>query len=74
MSTWILVWFVVAVVSTVALVACGIAMVRHIMLIGRTARQTQDEMQPIIEDMSREGRAASEHAAAFSPPRAPNRS
>ena len=74
MSTWIFVWFVVAMVSTVALVACGIAMVRHIILIGRTARQMQEETQPIIEDLSREGQRASEHAAALRPPTRANRS
>jgi hypothetical protein len=73
-STWILVWFVVALVSTVALLACAIAMVRHVILVGRTARQMQEETQPIIEDLTREGRRASQHASALRPPTRAKRS
>jgi len=73
-STWILVWFVVALVTTVALLACGIALVRHFILIGRTARRFQEEAQPIVDDMSRGGRRASERAAALRPPTRSHRS
>jgi len=73
-STWILVWFVVALVTTVALLACAIAMVRHIILVGRTARQMQEETQPIVDELSRQGRRASEHASALRPPSRTKRS
>ena len=74
MSTWILVWFIVALVTTVALIAFGIAMVRHLILVGRTARQMQDEAQPIVEELSREGQRASRHAAQLRPLTRNNRS
>jgi hypothetical protein len=73
-STWILVWFVVALVSTAALLAFGIALVRHGILVGRTARQFQEEAQPIVDDVSREGQKASQHAAALRPPSRSHRS
>jgi hypothetical protein len=68
-STWILVWFIVALVTTVALVAFTIALVRHLLLIGRTARQLQDEAQPVLDELSREGDRASRHASALRVPK-----
>jgi hypothetical protein len=65
---WILVWFIVALVTTTALVAFTIALVRHVLLIGRTARQLQDEAQPVLQDLSREGDRASRHVAALQRP------
>jgi hypothetical protein len=67
-STWILVWFIVALVTTAALIAFTVALVRHLLLIGRTARQMQDEAQPILNDLSREGSRASDHIAALPRP------
>jgi hypothetical protein len=67
-STWILVWFIVALVTTTALLAFTIALVRHLLLIGRTARQLQDEAQPILTELSSEGDRASRHVAALQRP------
>ena len=56
-------WFVVAIVTTVALLAVAIALVRQGMGIGRTARRFQEEAQPIVDEVSRGAQDASQHAA-----------
>lgn len=71
MSTWILVWFIAAVVSTSLVLLCVAGLVRHVILLGRTARQMQDELQPIMEAVSREGQRASTRASSLQPPGRP---
>jgi ABC-type protease/lipase transport system fused ATPase/permease subunit len=68
MSTWILVWFVVALVSTVALIVCAIALVRHGLILGRTAKQFQEEAQPEVDEISRQAQKASRHASSLPVP------
>jgi hypothetical protein len=69
-NPWIAVWLVVAIVTTAALIAFGIALGRHVLVLGRTVRRFQEEMQPLAEDVSRQGSRASDHAAKL---RAPGR-
>jgi hypothetical protein len=52
-STWLVVWFVIGLVTTVALIAFFIALGRHALVLGRTAGRMRDEVQPIAEDISR---------------------
>jgi len=47
-GTWLLVWFVIGIVSTVAVIAFLIALIRHLLVLGRTARRMQDELSPIV--------------------------
>ena len=68
MRTWILAWFFVAVVSTSLILLCVVGFARHVILIGRTARQARDEIQPIVDDITRESQRASERASALKPP------
>ncbi|MGZ5212232.1 MAG: hypothetical protein ACXWEJ_02390 [Actinomycetota bacterium] len=63
MAPWLVVWFVVGIVSTVALLACLIGLVRHVLVLGRTVKQLQDEVQPIADDLAEEGQRASAHAS-----------
>lgn len=74
MSTWILVWFIVAVLSTFALLAFLIGLARQVLLVGRTARQAQDELQPMVSQISRDGQRASATAGNLKPPPRKNRS
>jgi hypothetical protein len=67
-NTWIAFWFVIATVTTMALLACAVALVRHVILLGRTARQAQDELQPIADELARQGRRASMRAASLEVP------
>ena len=68
MSPWLIVWYLLAVISVVAVAAFVIALVRQAMLLGRTARRFQEEAQPIVDDLSRESARASERAGSLSPP------
>jgi len=58
-------WFVVAIISTVAVLACLIALLRHLLVLGRTVKQMQDELRPIADDLARERQRASEHVSAI---------
>ena len=74
MSTWILFWFIVAVLTTFALVAFLIGLARQVLLVGRTAKQAQDELQPMVSQISRDGQQAATKAGNLKPPARKNRS
>ncbi len=59
------VWFVVGIVSTMAVLACLIGLVRHVLVLGRTVKQLQDEVKPIADDLARERQRASAHVSAI---------
>jgi hypothetical protein len=65
MAPWLVVWFTVGIVSTVAILACLIGLMRHVLVLGRTVQAFRDEAQPIADDLARERQQASEHAAAI---------
>lgn len=68
MSSWLLFWYLIAAVTTVAVLAFLIALVRQGLLVGRTARRFQEEAQPIVDDLSREAARASDRAGSLTPP------
>jgi hypothetical protein len=57
------VWIIVGVVSTLAIAVVLVGLVRHVLLLGRTLRRFQDEVQPIAEEIAAEGERASSRAA-----------
>ncbi len=65
MAPWLVVWFTIGIASTIAILACLIALMRHLLVLGRTVQRFQEEAQPIADDLSREGQRASEHMAAI---------
>jgi hypothetical protein len=67
-STWLVVWLVVGLVTTVALAACAIWLVRHVLILGRTVGRVQEELSPISEKISRESARASERAVGLRMP------
>jgi hypothetical protein len=67
-SPWLLVWYLVAAVTTVAVLALAIALVRQALLLGRTARRFQEEAQPVVDDLSREAARASDRAGSLTLP------
>jgi hypothetical protein len=67
-SPWLLVWYLIAAVTTTAVLVFAIALVREALLLGRTARRFQEEAQPIVDGVSREASRASERAGALTPP------
>ena len=68
MSLWLLVWYLIAAVTTVAVLVFVIALVREALLLGRTARRLQEEAQPIVDEVSREAARASDRAGSLSLP------
>jgi hypothetical protein len=63
MDTWLVVWFVVGIMSTIAVLAFLIALIRHLLVLGRTARTLQDEVSPIAREISADGQRASQRAS-----------
>ena len=65
MASWLVVWFVVGIVSTVAILACLIGLMGHVLILGRTVKQLQDEVRPIADDLAKEQQRASVHVSAI---------
>ena len=68
MSTWLVVWFIVAIVSTAAVIACLIALVRHVMVLGRSARALQEAVRPLADQIAADGDRASKRSASLQVP------
>jgi hypothetical protein len=67
-STWLVWWFVITILATAAVIAVLIALVRHVLLLGRTARRMQDELSPLADDISSGVADASAKAQSFQSP------
>ena len=52
-STTAVVWLTVGLVTTVAMIAMLVALIRHVLLIGRAAGRLQDEIAPIMAEIDR---------------------
>jgi Na+-transporting methylmalonyl-CoA/oxaloacetate decarboxylase gamma subunit len=52
MTTTALVWLVIGLLTVVAVLALLIALIRHVLVLGRAARRFQEEVTPIAEDIS----------------------
>jgi hypothetical protein len=64
-ASWIVAWFVIGIVSTAAILACLAGLLRHLLILGRSVKQLQAEIQPIADDVAREGQKAGEHTSAI---------
>jgi hypothetical protein len=62
MSTWLLVWIALGAVSTLAVLAFVLALGRHALILGRTARRFQEEVGSVADEVVRERTRASAHA------------
>lgn len=65
MTTPAAVWIIVGVVSTLAIAVVLVGLIRHVLLLGRTLRRFQEEVQPIAEDIAAEGERASSRAGSL---------
>lgn len=59
MTTTALVWLVVGLVSTVAILAMLIALIRHVIVLGRAARRFGAEITPLAQEIGELQAAAS---------------
>jgi hypothetical protein len=57
-----IVWLAVGLVTTLAVVAAGIALARHAILLVRTVARFQQEIKPIADEIASEGSRASSRA------------
>jgi uncharacterized membrane protein len=61
MSTWLVVWIALGAVSTLVVLAFVLALGRHALIVGRTARRFQEEVGSAADEVARERTRASEH-------------
>jgi len=54
MSTPAVVWLVVGLVTTVAMIAVLIGLIRHLLVLGRSLRGFQEAVTPLAEEISAE--------------------
>ena len=62
MSTWLVVWIALGAVSTLVVLAFVIALGRHVLILGRTARRFQEEVGSAAGEVAHERARASEHS------------
>jgi hypothetical protein len=67
-NPWILVWLIVSILTTTALIAFGIALGRHALILGRSVRRFQEEVQPVAEEIASGSNRAAEKASSLQPP------
>ena len=68
MTTTAVVWIVVGLISTAAVAAVLIALVRQLKLLGRTLTRFQEEVQPLADEIAAGTDRASTRASSLSPP------
>jgi uncharacterized membrane protein len=62
MSGWLVVWIALGTVTTLVVLAFVLALGRHVLILGRTARRFQEEVGSVADEVARERARASEHA------------
>ena len=65
MATWIFIWLIVTVLSTIAVMIVLFALWRHASLVGRSAKRLQAELGTLTDDLSRQGARANERASSL---------
>jgi hypothetical protein len=66
MEAWLVVWLVIGLFTTAALLVMLGFLVRHVILLGRTAGRMQDELQPIADEVMAASTQAADAAARLS--------
>ena len=73
MTTTALVWFVVGLLSIAAVAALLIALIRHLIVLGRATKRFQEEVTPLAEEISALSDRASNRSRGRSRRRPPGR-
>ncbi len=60
--SWVLVWLLLGIVTTMVIVVFAISLGRHVLIIGRTARRFREEVGPLATEVERGGSEASDRA------------
>lgn len=61
-------WLIVSLVTLLLVVAFAIALARHGLALGRTAKRMSEEVGPLANEISREAERASTRAGNLEPP------
>jgi hypothetical protein len=68
-STWVFWWLIISILTTVAVMIVLIALARHAMFVGRSAKRFQEEVAPLAEELNRGSAKISEHTSKLEMPR-----
>jgi hypothetical protein len=60
---WLVVWLIVAIITTVALIVVLASLVRQVVLLGRTASRLRHELTPIADEVAAASARAADTAA-----------
>lgn len=66
MEPWLVVWLVVGLITTAAMLVMLGFLVRHVILLGRTVGRMQEELQPIADELAASSARAADAAAGLS--------
>jgi hypothetical protein len=72
--SWVFVWLVLGLLTTMVAAVFAVSLVRHALIIGRTARRFQAEVGPLAAEVGREGSETADRTERLRVPRAPERS
>jgi hypothetical protein len=67
-SSWLIWWFVIVLVTTLVITVVIVGLVRHGLVVGRAAERFQEEIGPLADQIAAEGGRASAHAARLQVP------
>jgi membrane protein required for beta-lactamase induction len=67
-TDWLTWWFILGGAVAVVLIAFLIALIRQVFLLGRTARRMQEELSPVVHDISSQAARASARSSSMKPP------
>ena len=73
MSTWLVVWLVLTLLSFLALAAVLAGLVRQALVLMRSVSRFTEELGPLAGEIGREGERASERGSNLQPPGRPAR-
>jgi hypothetical protein len=73
-STWLIVWLVLTLVSIVAIGAVLAAVVRQALVLSRSVGRFNEEVGPLASEISRDGGRAASRGSQLGPPESTSRS
>ena len=73
MSTWLVVWLVLTLLSILAIVAVLAGLVRSALVLSRSIGRFSEEVGPLVAEIGREGGRAAERGSSLEPPARPAR-
>jgi hypothetical protein len=68
MAVWIVVWIILALVTTAVVVIFAVAMAKQGLIVGRSAARMAEEVGAVTDEISQGTARASDHASTLSVP------